>query len=155
MKIEYISLNEIIIFLFNNKYNLNIHKEENIEKFLRQLFSQLRDYYSINIEGYYEVNIYVDYNYGLVLSLKKQQLDYYDYFKNQVDMKIIIHKEHFLYLIDNYSFNKDIFDIYKLDSNIYLCPKHKISRNDLARLIENSVIIYDSEDIIKHAIKIK
>lgn len=154
MKIEYIGLNELIIYIFNNKYNINIQKEENIEKFLRQLFVKLRDYYNINIEGYYEVNIYIDNNYGLVLHLKNENLDYYNYFKNQVDMKIIIHREHFLYLVDYCDSDTDIYDIYKLNNNIYLCPKQKMSRNHLARIMENSKIIYDSDDIIKRAKKI-
>ena len=69
-------------------------------------------------------------------------------------MKITIKRNKFLYLVDNYNFDLNNYEVYKLLHNIYLLPKKKLSYIELANLIEKSKIIYNSDDIIKKGIKI-
>ena len=154
MKIDIIDDNELIIYLYNKIDNYNFKDELCIEKCLRKLFIKLNDYYDIKIEGYYNVDLYIDIFYGIVLVLKKEDIEYYDYFDNHVDMKITINKNKFFYLIDNYNIDLKKFDIYKVLDSIYLLPKKRLKDIELANLIENSKIIYNSEEIIKKGIKI-
>ena len=154
MKIDIIDDNELIIYLYNSIYRVDYKDEKKLEEMLRNLFVKLRKYYDIKIEGYYDVFVYIDYIYGMVLDLRRQGLEYYDFFDNQVDMKIMINKNRFLYLVDDYDIDLNKYRVYKLMNNIYLLPKRVLSNYELGRLVENSKIIYDSEEIINKGIKI-
>ena len=154
MKIDIINDNEFVIYLYKNIDDFDFKNEICVEECLRKLFIKLNDYYGIKIEGYYNVDVYIDLLYGFVLVLKKEEFEYYDFYYNQVDMKITIKRNKFLYLVDNYNFDLNNYEVYKLLHNIYLLPKKKLSYIELANLIEKSKIIYNSDDIIKKGIKI-
>lgn len=156
MKIDKIDDNQLVIYLQINKiYDIDFKDSNKLEKFLRKLFLRLNDYYNIKIKGYYNVDVYRDKIYGIVLAINKEDLEYYDFLDNQVDMRIILHQVKFLYEVD------DIFDIeiknyyiYKYLNNIYLMPKNKLNKKELAKLLEKSVIVYDSEELIKNSRKL-
>lgn len=154
LKIDIIDDNEFVIYLFRNIDKIDFKNEKEIEEMLKKIFIKLKKYYDIKIEGYYDVFVYIDTFYGMVLDLRKQEFEYYDFFDNQVDMKIVINRNKFLYLVDDYDIDLNKYKVYKLMNNIYLLPKRKLSDIELAKLVENSIIIYDSEDIINKGIKI-
>ena len=154
LKVEYIKSGKIVIYLFNKKYKIDFRNENSVKKHLKDIFFKIKDYYNIKIEGYYEVDVYINEYYGIILELKKQNFDYYDYLENGIEMKIKIHREKYLYMIENYNVNMNKYDIFKLDNNLYLCPKEKLSQIEMAKLVENAKLIYDSSDIIKKVIKI-
>lgn len=154
LKVEYIKSGKIVIYLFNKKYKIDFRNENSVKKHLKDIFFKIKDYYNIKIEGYYEVDVYINEYYGIILELKKQNFDYYDYLENEIEMKIKIHREKYLYMIENYNVNMNKYDIFKLDNNLYLCPKEKLSQIEMAKLVENAKLIYDSSDIIKKVIKI-
>ena len=154
LKIDIISSDELVIYLFNNVNDYNFKDEIHIEECLRKLFKKMNEYYNIKLKGFYNVNVYLDLYYGIVLELRKEKIEYYDFLDNQIDMKIIINKNKFLYLVDDYNFNLKNFDVYRLLNNIYLLPKKKLSNYEFANLIENSIIVYKSEDIIRNGIKL-
>ncbi len=154
MKIDYNESDELIIYLFNNQYNINLNKEDNIERYLKKIFLKLKNYYDIKITGYFEVNIYIDNKYGIILKLKKQDLDYYNYFTSKVDMKIKLFYKKFCFLVDSFEFNLNKYDVYKYKDSIYLYPKNKLTKRELAYLIENSIIIFENDEIINKAKKV-
>ena len=154
LKIDIIGDDELIIYLYNNINKFDFKNELSLEDSLRKLFIRLNDYYNIKIDGYYDVDVYIDVFYGFVFYLIIEVIEYYDYFDNLVEMKINIHKNKFLYLVDNYDIDINKFEVYKFLNNIYLLPKIKLSNMELARLIENSKIIYNSDEIVKKGIKI-
>ena len=154
LKVEYIKSGKIVIYLFNKKYKIDFRNENSVKKHLKDIFFKIKDYYNIKIEGYYEVDVYINEYYGIILELKKQNFDYYDYLETEIEMKIKIHREKYLYMIENYNVNMNKYDIFKLDNNLYLCPKEKLSQIEMAKLVENAKLIYDSSDIIKKVIKI-
>lgn len=124
--------------------NINFNDKDDLEKYLKSLFKTLKNKYDIVIEGFYEITVYVDKYYGVVLHLEKDDLDYYDYFKNQVDMRIVTIETNFKYLVDdipNKILNK--FKVYTKDNNIYLEIKEDLTKLEMMKLIENSKIIYD------------
>lgn len=154
MKLDIIDDFELIIYLYNNVDKINFKDELYVQEFLKDLFVKLNDYYDIKIEGYYDVIVYIDEIYGIVLDLKNDNDYYYDYYTNTVDMKITIKRCKFLYLVDNYNIDLNKYEVYKLFNNIYLLPKKKLNNKDLAILVENSKIIYNSDEIVKKGIKI-
>ena len=59
----------------------------------------------MKLDGFYYITVYIDKYYGVVIHLEKDDVEYYDYFKNQVDMRIITIDTEFLYLVDDIPFN--------------------------------------------------
>ena len=144
MKIDIID-DEVIIYLYN--YNKVDFKDEKcIEFFLKKLFIKLYNFYNMRIEGYYDVNIFLDDYYGVVLNLRKEDIDYYFY--KEVDMKIRLNHVKFLYLVDNYDYDKNKFDFIIYLNNVYLLPKIKLEKGEMASLMEFSNVIYDTDEII-------
>ena len=134
MKIEF---SDILIIYFCNEYlkhkNYSIAK---IEDSFKDIFKNLKYNYGIEINGYYDIDVYIDKSYGIVIEMKKEEfdLDYYD----QVDMTITFHNEKFLYEVDDISVNKKIYK-YK---NKYYVDKY---------IPEHSKIIYKTDRMLKCA----
>ena len=145
---------EFIIYLYNLTGDIEFTDEVCIEKFLRILFIKLKEYYNLKCEGYYNIDVYIDNVYGIVLHLKKEEFEYYDYFSNQVEMRIVINRCKFLYLVDNFDFNMNIFDVYRYNEKIYLLPKKELSNGEKCVLMEYSTLIYNSSEIISNGKKI-
>lgn len=129
----------------------------NIENYFRCLFKKLKTFYDFDIKGFYNIKIYSDKYYGSILKLQKEDIEYYDYFDNHIDMRFSIKDYNsFLYEIN------DLFDIDEsLEDKILLYIYHnrlcvriikEIESIKLGKLIENSKIIYDEEinDIIDY-----
>jgi len=145
---------KIIVFL-NDINNIKFDDENILEEYFRELFRILNKKYNIKLNGYYNVDVYKDNNYGIILEIENEELDYYNYF-NQVDMKINISKfDTFLYEI-NYDFvdriKKNII-CYQYKDKLYL----KINNNvDLTKILEFANIVYGEkvEEILKYSKKV-
>lgn len=140
----------LTIFL-NNLYlkDINLNKKEVIEIFLNELTNKLKFYYDITLKGFINVWLYLDKNYGLVIKIEKEELEYFDY-NEALDMNIKIKEVSFLYelkeVLNKTFLNK--FIIYKYRDNFYLKPKQKLSDIDMGILLENTKIIYKNVDRI-------
>ena len=77
--------------------NIDLNSKECLENYLKKIFKILKNKYKMTIEGLYNVNIYCDKYYGIIIHLENENLEYYDCFKNQVDMRIISINTNFLY----------------------------------------------------------
>lgn len=151
MKIEKLSEDNFIVFLSklylnNNQFEL----KKDFEEYFKKLFKKLNDSYNIEISGFYDINIYCDKTYGYILNVKNENIDFYDYYNDHVDMKIVINdNQRFLFRINDMSVitKKTLMccHILKLKRNIYLLPKKTINQYELGNLIENSSVIYGSE----------
>ena len=82
---------KLIIYMTNKylKYK-NIDNIDKIEEYFKDIFLILRDNYNILIRGFYNIDVYIDKRYGIILELKKEELDF-DYYEDQIDMKITFH----------------------------------------------------------------
>ena len=117
--------------------------KSDIEKYLKKLFKTLNNKYNIVVEGFYNITVYIDKYYGIVLHLEKEELDYYEYYKNQVDMRLVTVHTDFMYEVDDIPF--DILNKVKINNknkNIYLTLKEKLTDLEMMKLLENSKIIY-------------
>ena len=127
---------KIIIYL-NNEYlkykNYNISK---IEEHFKSIFQTLKYCYNLEIYGYYEIDVYIDKNYGIVIEMEKDDIDFECY--DQIDMRVTFHNQKFLYQIEDIEYNKKIYK-YK---NKYYIKKYNV---------EYSIPIYKTDEIFKYA----
>ena len=139
--------NELILDIYIKKElidNIDFSNKSDLEKYLKKLFKILKNKYNITIEGFYDITVYIDKYYGVVIHMEKDDVDYYDYFKNQVDMRIINIDTNFLYLVDDipeYLLNK--IDVIIIDNEIYLKIKEVLSKVEMMKLLEISKVVFD------------
>ena len=141
MKVDIVDDN-IIVFL--NKYiirDLDYNDSKVLEVELKNIFDKLNLYDGIKIKGYYDVHIYIDNDYGIVIELIKDDIDYIDY-DEVIDMKILINNVKFLYKIDDIFGFSDLIYLYK--NSLYLDP----TNIDIS-LFEHSEIVYKNTDEIR------
>lgn len=137
----------IIVFL-NKTYikNIDLTDKSSVEKYLSKLILQIKRKYDIELCGYYNITLYVDMNYGIIIKIKKEELEYLDYFNNELEMNIEVIEDSFLYqiedifLIDKYILNK--FEIYKNKEKLFLKAKENISDIELGLILENAKMMY-------------
>lgn len=148
MKIEKLNEDNFIVFL--NKFYLKRNQFElkgNFQDCFKNLFKILNKFYDIELIGYYDIKIYCDKIYGYILDIKKENLEFYDYYDDHIDMKIEINNnQKFIYKLHNKSvLNESILYfcyISKVKDSIYLIPKKTINQYCLGNIIENSTVIY-------------
>jgi hypothetical protein len=151
MKVNVQDEDNIMLYINNLYVDKVIFDDKNeLERYFKQLFGRLKKFYKINIKGYYNINVHTDSFYGIIISMQRENIDYCDYFGNQVDMRITVEKNNcFLYKInDIFMINKKILDkinILKYKNNFYIKVLKKLDDIEFASIIENSIIIYDNE----------
>lgn len=154
MKINFFNSENIVIYINNYLFsNLNVESKEELEKSFKKIFLKLHHNYNVNLYGYYNIILCQDYNYGIILNLQKEDIDYYDYFDKEIDMRIIIDKNNFfLYQINDYfDFTKDELknsDIYSYDNKLYLRLNKKVDFITMGKILEKSDLVYKNIDII-------
>lgn len=154
MKVDVKNENDLVVFL-NNKCieNIDFDDRNNLETYFRSLFLKLKNIYGINISGYYNINVYINKCFGVVLEMFREPLECLDYF-NSIDMQVnIIKDSEFLYKINDFS---DKHKMYFYKNNLYLKISKEINFIELGKLLENSVLIYGNmvDEILKYG-KIK
>lgn len=130
---------DIDIYL-NKSYLKNI--DLNDTKTIKNIIKKINKKYDIDLCGYMEIKIYIDNNYGVIINIKKEELEYFDYFNDEIEMNIEIINDSFLYKIEIY--DKDLINnnkIYKYKDNLYINIDKADSIN-LGKIIETSEIIY-------------
>ena len=140
-------LNNFIFDIYVKKEllkDVNFNNKNNLEDYLKNLFKVLKSYYNLEIKGFYEITVYIDKYYGAIFHFEKDDLEYYDCLKNQVDMRIIRIDTDFLYLVEDIPFNllKKV-DVFINDNKIYLKINKDLTNLEMMKLLENSIIIYD------------
>ena len=137
---------ELVFDIYVKKYlieGIDFSIKSDIEKYLKKLFKILSNKYNISVEGFYNITVYIDKYYGIVLHLEKEELDYYEYSKNQVDMRLVTIHTDFMYEVDDIPF--DILNKVNMSNKnkkIYLTLKEKLTDLEMMKLLENSKIIY-------------
>lgn len=122
--------------------DVDFNSKDDLENYLKKLFKILNKKYNIIVEGFYDITVYVDKYYGVVIHLEKDNIDYYEYFKNQVDMRIVTINTEFLYKVDDIPNNNKFKCIFN-NNNIYLKIKEELTLLEMMKLMENSELIYN------------
>ena len=81
--------------------------------------------------------------------MKKEELEYLDYFNNQIELNIELIEDSFLYKVDDiFNINKTLlskFVIYKDGETIYLKAKNDLNSIELGTILENGEIVYGNK----------
>lgn len=142
MKVEVIDEFNFVLYL-NNKYldKVDFNNKQEIELYLKKIFSKLKQKFNNDITGFFEITIYVNNDYGVVLTINKEDLDYYEYFNKGIEMQVnIISNSKFLYKIDDI-FIDDLYkkyNVYQYNNEYYIDIKHL---NDIS-VFEHTNIVY-------------
>lgn len=152
---------KIIIFLKKNPLNLfDLKAEEKLEQDFKDLFLCLKKRYDFEMNGYYNIDVYSDQYYGMILEIENLDVDYYRYFSG-IDMKINVLKDSsFLYEIDYECLDKiDMSHLicYQSKNKIYLQIVSKIDDITLGTILEYATIIYgdEAQNILKYSKRVK
>lgn len=141
-------IDENIVIFLDKIYlqTIDLTNQNQIQKKLIKLINKLQNKYTLDLNGYYSVFIYKDENYGLIIDMQKEELEYLDYFNNQIEMSTQIIEDTFLYKIEDiFRLNKNLlkkFIMYKNKEKIYLKAKDTLTHIELGIILENGEIIY-------------
>lgn len=162
MKIEYIDDNNFYIYL--NKFyltNLELDDKQCVEEYFKKIFINLKNNHHLDIFGYYNIRVYSNKHYGLIVDVFKLKSDYFKLSSNKVDMKIMIESDSiFLYEIDDYFYilsNKQyIKNVFYKDKKYYLELQDEVDDSFYHYLFEHCNIIFNDEayEVLTSGIKI-
>ena len=141
--------NEIIIYL-NKSYikNIDFQNKKTLENYLNKILKKIKNKYEIYISGYYNVKIFLSEEYGIIIDIQKEELDYPEYFSGEVDMNISVIEDKFLYEVLNINIPKNILkklEKYKFLDKIYLVSKESLTDIEIGVILENTKIVYGDE----------
>ncbi len=136
-----ITLKDNLIYIFINKKLINesLEKEEEIYGFIKDIVLKLKKKRIQDISGLYNVYVYQNSKYGLILELTKE--DEIEFFQDIIDLKVNFIKNSPIYLE-----LEDIFLIKNINKKI-INKKYYVNINDLdekqfLKLTEFSKIIF-------------
>lgn len=130
MKVEMLSNTIIVYLLDNNKYN----EDSDIKKILINVFDNLEKYYNITFTTDYNLELYINRYYGMILEITENEDFICD---NIVNLKLnILRDTLFLYEVDD-PLEYINYEIYYYNDKFYVNAK----REDID-LIENSNLVY-------------
>ena len=138
---------DFIVLCLNRFYikSIDFNDKEILQNYIKKLLLKLQDKYSLEFIGYYNITIYVDKNYGVIIEVKKEQLEYLDYFGSTLEINTRILEDSFLYEVSSVDFS-DNYLIYTLNGKIYIRIKKIISNVQMGTILEKvNKIIYGKE----------
>ncbi len=138
---------KIIVYLKKELIgSIDFSDMDNLENYFKNIFLKLKNIYEIELKGYYNINVYIDKIYGIVLELIQENIEYGEYL-NQIEMRIIPINTTFLYLIDDL-IKIENTNLYYYKNNIYLSCNENISKNDYIKVMDHAKIVYNNTDNI-------
>lgn len=130
MKVEMLSNTIIVYLLDKNKYN----EDSDIKKILINVFDNLEKYYNITFTSDYNLELYINRYYGMILEITENEDFIYD---DIVNLKLnVLRDTLFLYEVDD-PLEYINYEIYYYNDKFYVNAK----REDID-LIENSNLVY-------------
>ena len=130
MKVEMLSNTIIVYLLDNKKYN----EDSDIKKILINVFDNLEKYYNITFTIDYNLELYINRYYGMILEIKENEDFIYD---DIVNLKLnVLRDTLFLYEVDD-PLEYINYEIYYYNDKFYVNAK----REDI-NLIEDSNLVY-------------
>ena len=135
--------------LFINNYSFNKYDEEELSVFLKDVFLILSDVYSINVYGYFMVDIYIDEKIGIYVEISR--IDNCITYSKKIDTKVNFVLDSF------YLKTKDLSKIFSYSPIYYFNNNYYVSTKDVDNvfdIIEECEIVYrDYGDFINNIVK--
>lgn len=157
MKILSVGKKHTRIFLNNMMLkDLPLENKDQLEDGFRKLFLNLKDNYGKKFSGYYNIFITYDKKSGAIIDMNREDIEYYDYFDSQVDMRIVFKNDvEIVYEIEcplNIKKDKGI-ELFTSNNKYYLRLIEKKDFYTLGSIIEQSNDIIEL-DLLKDNFKI-
>lgn len=144
MKIECVNNEKFIIYLNKLYYAFD---KSTIESCLSKIIKKLKKLYNIEIYSIFNVECYINDNYGLILVIEREY-NPLNLYSKKTDLNIkFYYNSLFLYEIDDY-FLKDKLD----DASIYMNNKKiyiDIKDNNIIKILEHIKNILFKDDVLK------
>ena len=134
--------NKYVVFLNKdilNKVDFKIKKQ--VETCFKEIFAKIKRRINKDINGFFSIKVYLNNKFGAIVVMEKENLEYYDYFSNQIDMQIEIdYASNILLKIE------DIFDFDLSSNKVYLYNNNfYVEYVDNPQAIEFGDIVYGEE----------
>ena len=117
MKLEV--LDDKYLFFTNKIYIFD--EEKDISMFLKDMFLMINEVYSLELFGYFKVDIFIDDKIGVFVEISK--LDDYISYSKKIDTKVIINRNSFYFKTNDLSMIYQYEPIYKKDNYYYVSTK--------------------------------
>ena len=145
MKVSIEDENNFIVFLNNKKFCLD--DKDDLEQQFKSIFNDIKLRYQFDVSGYYDITVYKD-------------IEYLDYFDNQVEMRIVTSPyDKFIYKLENNDLNIpfDNCEVRSFRGNIYIIPHNNVKNIEFAQILEYTTVIYgeEADKIIKYSKKMR
>ncbi len=138
MKISY-NGNVIVFYMDKALLEVNINNKEELEGYIKKIIPYLKTK-NINItSGLYIARIYINKKYGLIIEL--ENIEELEFFKDMIDLKVIIFDEAIFYLeVSDYFLIKDKNIIY--NDGYYYVNIEELDDIEIIKLADFSKVIY-------------
>lgn len=149
MKIEMFE-NKYLVFLNKEKIsNIDFKIKKQVETCFRDVFSKIKKRLDKDINGLFNIKVYLNDLFGSILIIERENIEYFDYFSNQIDMQIEIEYDATVLL----EFN-DIFDVISKKKIFSFNKKYYIEYTDDINNIEFSNVVYGekADNIMKKSV---
>lgn len=139
-------LDDKYLFFTNKIYSFD--EEKDISMFLKDMFLIINEVYSLELFGYFKVNIFIDVKIGVFVEISK--LDDYNSYGKKIDTKVIINRNSFYFKTNDLSLIYKYEPIYRKDNYYYISTKDVDNILDLLDFceIEYKDIDFSLEDMI-------
>ena len=117
MKLEV--LDDKYLFFTNKIYIFD--EEKDISMFLKDMFLMINEVYSLELFGYFKVDIFIDDKIGVFVEISK--LDDYISYSKKIDTKVIINRNSFYFKTNDLSMIYQYEPIYIKDNYYYVSTK--------------------------------
>ena len=147
-------IDDKLIYYINKKcIDFDTENKESFEKYIKELVLNIKKIYGYKLSGAYNVHIFENKNYGLIIEfIKKDELNF---FPDLIDLKLSIFYDSEIYLkLEDYFLIKKYKNIY-YDDDFFYINLDETYKKDLLNLSEFSDFIYgDNLSEIKSNLKL-
>ena len=112
-------LDDKYLFFTNKIYIFD--EEKDISVFLKDMFLIINEVYSLELFGYFKVDIFIDDKIGAFVEISK--LDDYISYSKKIDTKVIINRNSFYFKTKDLSLIYQYENIYRKDNYYYVSTK--------------------------------
>lgn len=134
-------LDDKYLFFTNKIYSFD--EESEISIFLKDMFLLINEVYSLELFGYFKVDIYIDEKIGIYVELVK--IDDYISYSKKIDTKVVINRNSFYFKTNDLSMIYQYEPIYIKDNYYYVSTKDVDNVLDLFDFCEIEYNVNDLE----------
>lgn len=88
------------------------------------------------MSGFYNIDVYDDINLGLILKIKKEELDYIEY-DNEIEINLSYHTDiNLSYEVDDYLLYKNSYKYKVIGDKYFITIEDKINDIELGKILE-------------------